>query len=236
MKILFSKQGSHALTQFEVLVCVIIVITLFLLMMVLPYFLAIHAESRRRAQSINCVNNLKQLSVASRIWETDTANEFISTSTSSVAGLTPGQNAWVNFISVSNLPASSKFLHCPADTETQAISTPDIKISYFLNLDKRKAWPQKVLFGDGNLTAGNKVVGLTRPVDSMGVPGDADIPLKSGVWEFSTNMPLSWTVDRHGYFFGNVAFGDGHVAQTFGYSFDQALQQAGLVTNRLAIP
>lgn len=234
MKVLFSKQRCHALTQFEVVVCVII--TIFLITMLLRFLWEVHADSRQRAQGITCVNNLKQLNVASRIWETDTANEFISTSTSSVAGLTPGQNAWVNFIGISNLPASSKFLHCPADTETQAISTLDIKFSYFLNLDKRKTWPQKVLFGDGNLTAGERVFGLTRPVDSMGIPGDADIPLKSGVWEFSTNMPLAWTVDRHGYFFGNVAFGDGHVAKTYGYGLDQALQQSGLTTNRLAIP
>ena len=76
--------------------------------------------------------------------------------------------------------------------------------------------PRMVLSGDDNLTING-------------------IPVRSGILELSANTPVSWTATRHGKC-GNIVFADNSVAEESPYGFQQALQQTGLTTNRLAIP
>jgi hypothetical protein len=53
--------------------------------------------------------------------------------------------------------------------------------------------------------------------------------------ELSTNAPISWTSARH-HFAGNIGLADGSVQQFTIQRLQNALQQTGLATNRLAIP
>ena len=74
MKPRFSKQRGRALTRFDVLVAVLIAMLLFAILfaMILPVQEAI----RYRAARINCVNNLKQISLACRVWEGDHNSQY----------------------------------------------------------------------------------------------------------------------------------------------------------------
>jgi prepilin-type processing-associated H-X9-DG protein len=74
----------------------------------------------------------------------------------------------------------------------------------------------------------------------MFVSGDdnfeiAGVPVKSGLQEISTNVPIIWTTARHNGA-GNVLLSDGSVQGTTSSSLRTYWQQTGLATNRLFIP
>jgi hypothetical protein len=92
--------------------------------MVLPAL----AKAKSRAQSINCVNNLKQIGLAFRIWATDNGDQFpfhVSTSKGGSLELCkPGEggfdeNSFRHFQVLSNELNTPKILVCPADPSKQ---------------------------------------------------------------------------------------------------------------------
>lgn len=58
------------------------------------------AEARDKARSISCINNLKQIGLAARIWSNDNGGEILPT----------------DFLTMSNELSTPKVLVCPADT------------------------------------------------------------------------------------------------------------------------
>jgi len=129
---------------------------------------------------------------------------------------------------MSNELSTPKILVCPEDVDRIAATnfTTDFnnsKISYFVSLDADQTHPQTILSGDDNFETNG-------------------IPIKSGLFELSTNNPISWTASRH-VFAGNILYADGNVQQVSSKVWQintKGLQTvflyAGLATNRLAIP
>jgi prepilin-type N-terminal cleavage/methylation domain-containing protein len=122
------KNKKKAFTLIELLV--VIAIIAILAAMLLPAL----AAAKRKAQKINCVNNLKQVGIAYRIWEGDNgdkypqaisyanggANDFM-THGSSTSGTptTPGPTIYcpgLAFMVMSNELATPKILFCPSDS------------------------------------------------------------------------------------------------------------------------
>jgi len=117
-------QNKKAFTLIELLV--VIAIIAILAAMLLPALSA----AKKRAQRISCVNNLKQVGLAFRIWEGDNGDRYpmaVSTSaggaeeyvgyTSNNVALTP--NAYVPqypFMCMSNELSTPKIVFCPSDT------------------------------------------------------------------------------------------------------------------------
>jgi len=119
------QQPKKAFTLIELLV--VIAIIAILAAMLLPAL----AAAKRKAQKINCTNNLKQTGLAFRIWEGDNndrysmavprasggANEYLShmsgnaTPTAPTAVLVPG----MAFMVMSNELSTAKILFCPSD-------------------------------------------------------------------------------------------------------------------------
>ena len=172
----------------------------------------------------NCVNNLKQIGLAYRIWAGDNNGKYpmqVSVTNGGTMELANGRNAWINLFVMSNELSTPKLLYCPADNNHVRATnfTTDFnnsKISYFVGLDANTNSPQVFLSGDDNFAIGG-------------------VPVKSGLLELSTNAPISWTAARHK-FVGNIGLADGSVQMVSNSGLTNLLHQTGLATNRLAIP
>ncbi len=124
-----TKNKKQAFTLIELLV--VIAIIAILAAMLLPAL----AAAKRKAQKINCVNNLKQDGIAFRIWEGDNndrypmavsfsaggANDYLTHGSTTTAGPTStttptAYNPGVVFMVMSNELATPKILFCPSDS------------------------------------------------------------------------------------------------------------------------
>jgi prepilin-type N-terminal cleavage/methylation domain-containing protein len=231
MKPRFSNQRNQALTLTEVLV-VVVVLAVLIMILFPPGPVAKDAAIR-----INCVNNLKQIGLAYRIWEGDHGDKFpmqTSVTNGGTMGLANGNNAWINFFVMSNELGTPKLLICLADTHRIAATnfTTDFNnshISYFVGLDADETHPKMLLSGDDNFDIGG-------------------VSVKSGLLQLLTNTGIAWDSSRHVLpnvhfwtparekFIGNIGLTDGSVQTVTVQGLQQALQQSGIATNRLAIP
>ncbi len=213
-----SNHKTAAMTLTEVLVVIFVVAVL---VAVLLPALAPHHDGRL---PISCVNNLKQVVFGYRIWAGDNNDRYpmqVSIANGGTMGLNNGQNAWINFLVMSNELATPKILVCPQDKEHQPPATNFSSqlvghVSYFVGMDADQDHPQMFLSGDDNFAIGG-------------------VPVKSGLLEFSTNAPIAWTAERH-VNAGNIGLADGSVASVTDSGLINLLHQTGVATNRLAIP
>jgi prepilin-type processing-associated H-X9-DG protein len=230
MKVSFSKQRIGGSIRSDVLVAILLVFLLFMLLvaMVLP----VHEAARRNDKQMFCVANLKQMNLAFRIWEGDNNNQFPMTISATHGGAMESiqlGNLGPVFEVMSNELITPRILACPADPDctfaTNWTQLDASHISYFVNPDvTNEEYPQMVLDGDDNLIIAGK-------------------PVKSGVLAFSSNSPIAWSEKRHRSL-GNLGFADGSVQEesqnglqeAFEPNGMQPFQQAGLATNRIAIP
>jgi hypothetical protein len=213
MKPRFANQTNRALMLVEVFVVVAV------LAVVAAILLPALAASRRKSARIGCVQMLKEMGLAYRIWGGDNGDKYamgISVTNGGAMELIATGNMMVCFQVMSNELSTPRTLHCPEDSEHFAANSfaelASSNISYFINIDATEAYPQMLLSGDDNFEING-------------------VPVKSGLLEFSTNTPISWTAARHK-FIGNLAIADGSVQQVT----QSGLRSSIVVTNRLAIP
>src|ERR1017187_8902413 len=208
----FSRQGFTLVGLF-----VIIAVIAILAAILLPAL----ASAKRKAQRINCVNNLKQDGLAFRIWEGDNGDKYpraVSTNKGGTMEYAEDGNAFRHFQVMSNELSTPKILICPADDRTAAASFARLKnqnVSYFVGLDATEVRPQMLLTGDRNVTNG------LSPVRS--------------VLELRPEIPAGWTEDLHNGQ-GNVGLSDGSVQQVTIDALRNAIKNSGDATNRIALP
>jgi prepilin-type N-terminal cleavage/methylation domain-containing protein len=224
MKPRFSHQTNRALTLVEVLV--VIAILAVLVALLVPAL----AEARKKSQLISCNGNLKEIGLSFRVWEGDHGDKppmQISVTNGGTMELAKGNNAWINFAVMSNELSSPRTVICPADkTRYYAanFSTDfnNSKVSYFVGLDAVEPEPSTYLYSQ-RLLSGD---------ENFAISG---VPVKPGLLEITTNSQITWTSARH-QFIGNIGMADGSVEQIRTTGLEQAIQNTGLATNRLAIP
>jgi prepilin-type processing-associated H-X9-DG protein len=222
MKLGHLNRRNWALTIWEVLVVIVL-----LLVLAVALLLPMLAGAMRRAQQINCVNKLKQISLASSDWDDQSSTNASLSAVNEArtkALLAGNVAAW--FQVMSNQLAIPWVVICPADLDHNIGATNfqndfnNSHISYFVNVDAREIYPQMILFGDDNFAVSNT-------------------PVKSGLLLLSKNTPLSWTMARHGRV-NNIAYADGSVAGVSSSglrsSFQLSFQGSPITTNHLAIP
>jgi len=217
MKPRFSKKTTNALTKVEVIV--IIAVSVIAVALILPVL----AMAKRKTSKISCVSDLKQVGIAFRLWEGDNNDKYpmaVSLTNGGAMELIATGNVAACFRVMSNELNTTKILLCPDDTRrvlaTNWSTLNNSNISYFVGLDAVESKPQMFLSGDDNFAIGG-------------------VPVKSGVVQLLANIPVTWTKERHKSY-GNIGLADGSVQQLTTDGLQQALQQTGVATNRLAIP
>ena len=232
MKPRFSNQRNHALTLIEVLVVIVVVAIL-----VAVFLPAIEGNNHHPASRINCVNNLKEIALSYRVWAGDNNDKFpmqISVTNGGTMELAATGNVVATFQIMSNELSTPKILYCTSDKNhtwatnfTTGFSAKNI--SYFVGLETANTNQQIFLSGDDNFI----------------VDGGA---VKSGLVQIAANANVSWASGRHvsydahfwtpphDKFVGNIGLADGSVQMVTTRGLQQAIQNTGLATNRLAIP
>ena len=217
MKPRLANQRDQALTKIEVVVIVAVLAILAAL------FLPALAAAKRKQSRINCVNNLKQIGGAFRLWEGDHSDKYPTVSVTNGGAMEvigPG-NAYLLWQTVSNQLSSPKTLWCPADTNTFpatffSAGFSDANISYFVDLDAVETYPQMIMAGDDSLLVDGK-------------------PVQPGILNLRTGATIAWTKDRHCRV-GNIGMADGSVQQTTSGGLNAAVvsSTSGSPTNNAA--
>lgn len=208
-------RNKSAFTLLEM--CVVIAVLALLVAMLLP------ALSRAKIGPgyRNCVNNLKEIGIAYRLWPSDQGDLAPSQTRLAYGGwqdlLTnadQGAICWTNYAIMRNdLAQSTRVVICPSDERSAATSFTNgfdnSHLSYFVGVGANDAYPRSILGGDRNLGPGatpDPICGFS-PANGQG--NDVALRLTGSV---------SWSLKMHsaGDFAGagNILLGDGSVQST----------------------
>ncbi|NOS72666.1 MAG: type II secretion system protein [Verrucomicrobia bacterium] len=213
---------------------VVIMVVAVLAALVVPQI----ARRQRRDSRIGCTNNLKQVSLAFRLWAGDNADKMpmqVSVTNGGAMEWMEAGNVWKIFLVMSNELSTPKILFCPQDgnpnriqatafdlTAQPAYSGPvpftnDNNVSYFVGVEADEVYPTRILAGDSNLEMNQKTVA-------------------HGFLNLWTNSPVRWDKTRHEKQCGNIALADGSVQNCTKAQLQKLLAETLIQTNRLLIP
>jgi hypothetical protein len=218
MKTFFCNKRNCGLTMIEVLM------VLAVLMVVAALLLPAMVRPHRQYGGIQCVNNLKQIGLAARIWAGDNNDKYpmeVAVTQGGGMELISGPYAFRHFQVMSNELSTPKVLFCPNETDRNRLVATNFtdfnnsNISYFVGVDATETNVQMLLSGDHNISNGTLV--------------------KNGLLELTTNKPSEWTTEMHNKV-GNVVLADGTVQQLSMSGLQNAVANTGFATNRLQMP
>jgi hypothetical protein len=221
-------QKSEAFTRIEL--CVVFVVGFVVLS---SMFLQSHRVSNRSPR-ISCINNLKQIGTAYRIWSNDHGDRFPASQSLTNGGWSEllqraneGFMCWINYAIMSNeLGQCSRPLVCPSDERKPADAfsnfVSNIHLSYLVGVSADDTYPQSLLAGDRNLGAG------TEPDREYGFSPQSGEGNDVAIQTNSKAGPVCWSLKIHSQGTtngaGNILLGDGSAQQVTSGSFRKIWQ------------
>jgi len=211
------KRVNDGMTLVEVLMVLAIVL-------MLAAFALLRMTYHHHVYKVFCTNNLKQVGLATRVWEGDNNDKYppvVPATNGGAMEFTTGPNAWKIFQVMSNELSTTKVLFCPLETDQRRFLATNFQylnnsnLSFFVGVDANESIPNAILYGDRNITNG--------------------MPLNNALLELTTNRSAGWNSEMHRWF-GNLCLADGSVYQASNAELRVAIANSGLATNRLQIP
>jgi prepilin-type N-terminal cleavage/methylation domain-containing protein/prepilin-type processing-associated H-X9-DG protein len=208
-----TTDSRQAFTLLELMLVVFIVAILAALL------LPVLSKAKGRARQIECLNQLRQVGLAARVFAHDHGDRFpfqvpvreggtleLVQAASGLGG--DVQFAFRHFQTLSNDLVFPGMLACPADSRTNASSFSQLRndhISYFIAVTAELARPDSVLGGDRNIIARDGTSGSILRI--------------GGATE------VMWSRGGHEYR-GNLLFAGGHVERTGNAGLQVAMRSA----------
>jgi prepilin-type N-terminal cleavage/methylation domain-containing protein/prepilin-type processing-associated H-X9-DG protein len=211
----WERRAAFTLVELLFVIGVLAVMAAFLY----PSFLS----AKQKAQRISCTGRLKQIGLGFRIWAGDHTNLFpmqVSVQFGGTKEFTSSGETFRHLEIMSNELNTPRILTCPADPQritanSFALRLSNSNLSYFVGVDADDLHPDRFLAGDRNILGGTHV--------------------GKNILELSSTNGVAWGRDLHRNQ-GNVGLADGSVQGFSSSTLRTALINAGLSTNRLAMP
>ena len=224
MKPRISSSPEAGLNLFEV--GVVLAVVMILAVVILPAL----QPSRKKRDPYFCVNNLKQVGLAYRVWSGDHGDIYpmaLSVTNGGSMEMVATGNVVQTYMVMSNALGTPKVLFCPANAVWLAANgfsgLANSNVSYFINVDGTDTDPEIIISGDSSFELRGK-------------------PVNPGLLALWTNDPVAWSVKPHNRA-GNLLFADGSVGSVTTRDLQNVLKQTErlayalpAVTNRWAIP
>jgi competence protein ComGC len=217
-----AMRDISAFTRIELLVVIFVI--LIVVSMSIPI-----SRARQNPQRIACLNNLKEIGAAYRLWAADGGDRPQAETPVKNGGWADfltnadqGAICWTNYVIMSDeLGQSNKLLICPSDERLPAIDfKTDFKdnshLSYFVGVGASDLYPQSIQGGDRNLGPGARPDSEYGYSPKSGKGNDVAVPISGTV---------SWSLKMHSagnpVGAGNILLGDGSGQETSSYYFNR---------------
>src|ERR1043165_9981285 len=118
--------------------------------------------TRTKPKRIQCINNLKNVGLAYRIFATDHDEMFPWQRTTNSMSAANADEAFKLYLILSNNISTPNIFACPADTRKPAADLKSISrtnINFFLGLNSAADLPNSFLAGDRNITTNGTPIG-----------------------------------------------------------------------------